>query len=72
LLDSGVAATYISRMKQTQTETLVLKVTSDLKKALMTAAEQTSTPWVRVTASEYVRRAIIEKMQREAAYMEGK
>jgi hypothetical protein len=60
-------------MKQTQT--LVLKVTPDLKEALMTAAVNSSTPWVRMTASEYVRRAIIEKLEREAPanpLMEGR
>jgi uncharacterized protein (DUF1778 family) len=61
------------RMKQTQT--LVLKVTPDLKEALTAAAQHSSTPWVRMTASEYVRRAIIEKLEREAAtnpWMEAK
>jgi hypothetical protein len=59
-----MADTYILHMKQSMT--LVVKMTPDLKEALMIAAEHSSTPWMKVSASEYARQAIIEKLTRDA------
>jgi hypothetical protein len=49
-----------------QSATLVLKLTPDLKEAVFWAAEHSTTAWVKVSAAEYVRRAIVEKLERDA------
>jgi hypothetical protein len=61
-----MVVTYIGRMKQT--DTLVVKMTPELKDALfaMVKAENDSNPFFKLSASEYARRAIVEKLTREA------
>jgi hypothetical protein len=54
-------------MKQSaQSARLAVPMTPELKEAVEMAARRSSDTWVKISASEFVRQAIMEKLKRDA------